>query len=370
MCQPTILQVKVNDSTQPERLETDMAKEFTILEKLKPGDKVAVLSPSFAAPGKFPQVYEVGLARLKEVFGLEPVEFPTTKKVGASTEERAKDLIAAFEDPDIKGVISAIGGDDQITYIKNLPSQPFIDNPKPFFGYSDNTHFENFLWLNGIPSFYGGSLFVQIAEQGEINPFTLDSLKLAMFESGEHEITASQEYNDIGLDWNDPENLKKKRVYEPNDGWIWDGNQDVEGITWGGCVESVDELLRHGVQIPTLSDFENVVLMMETSEEIPSADYVARVYRALGERGILERVKAVLVGRPKAWEFDRQNDTEQKAKYRAEQRETVLRVVRTYNKNVPIVQNMDFGHSDPQIPMPYGGKIRVDVTNKKIFVNF
>ncbi|KKS22599.1 MAG: Peptidase U61 LD-carboxypeptidase A, partial [Microgenomates group bacterium GW2011_GWC1_41_8] len=155
------------------------------LNKLKKGDKVAILSPSFAAPGRWPHVYELGLKRLREVYELEPVEFPTTKKVGASAEERAKDLIDAFGNIEVKAVISSLGGDDQITYIKNLPKEPFVNSPKPFFGYSDNTHFESFLWLNGIPSFYGGSLFVQFAEQGKMNEFTVKYLKYALFDEGE-----------------------------------------------------------------------------------------------------------------------------------------------------------------------------------------
>ena len=146
------------------------------LPKLKKGDKVAILSPSFAAPGKWPHVYELGLKRVREVFGLEPVEFPDTRKLGASKEERSKDLIDAFENKEIKAVISSLGGDDQVTYIKNLPTEPFVNNPKPFFGYSDNTHFENFLWLNGVPSYYGGSLFVQFAEQGNMNDYTISFL--------------------------------------------------------------------------------------------------------------------------------------------------------------------------------------------------
>ena len=340
------------------------------LNKLHKGDKIAVLSPSFAAPGKWPKVYELGLRRLREVFDLEPVEFPTTKKIGASKDERAKDLIAAFEDKEIMAVISSIGGDDQVTYIKDLPIEPFINNPKPFFGYSDNTHFMNFLWTNGIPSFYGGALFTQFAEQGQINDYTLKYLKLALFEQGEFEIKSSKNYNDIGLDWNNPDNLMKQRFYESNDGWVWDGSNNAEGITWGGCVESVDELLRHAITIPSLKDFENIILLTETSEEIPTVNYVYRVYRALGERGILERIKGILVGRPKAWEFDKQNNKEIKHKYREEQREMILDIVRKYNQLIPVIQNLDFGHSDPQIPMPYGTIAKIDSSNRKIFVNF
>ena len=148
--------------------------DFVKLPKLKKGDKVAILSPSFAAPGKWPLVYELGLKRLQEVFGLEPVEFPATKKLGASKEERSKDLIDAFENKEIKAVIASLGGDDQITYIKNLSATPFINNPKPFFGFSDNAHFENFLWLHGIPSYYGGSLFTEFAMQKRMDPNTIE----------------------------------------------------------------------------------------------------------------------------------------------------------------------------------------------------
>lgn len=86
--------------------------DFINLNKLKKGDKVAILSPSFAAPGKWPQVYELGLKRLREIFELEPVEFPATKKIGASKDERSKDLVDTFENKEIKAVIASLGGDD------------------------------------------------------------------------------------------------------------------------------------------------------------------------------------------------------------------------------------------------------------------
>ncbi len=98
------------------------------------------------------------MERLRELFELEPVEFPTTRKLDATAEEKSNDLVAAFESKEIKAVIASIGGDHQVRYVKNLPLEPFIRNPKPYFGYSDNTHVMNFLWLNGIPSYYGGSI--------------------------------------------------------------------------------------------------------------------------------------------------------------------------------------------------------------------
>ncbi len=340
------------------------------LAALQKGDKVAIVSPSFAAPGVWPHVHQLGLQRLKAVFDLEPVEYPATAKLDATTEEKADDLVSAFSDPEIKAVISTLGGDIQVTYIKNLSPDVFVNNPKPFFGFSDNSHFSNFLFLNGIPSYYGAALFTQFARQGEMDEYTVKYIKNALFEEGEFELVPSTTYNDIGLGWDDPELLKEFRKQEPSDGWFWDGTQDAGGLLWGGCVEAVDEMLRHGVEIPSLEKFEDIVVMLETSEEIPVADYVRRVIRALGERGVLGRVRGVLMGRPKAWEFDKPQTTEEKSRYRKAQREAVLSTVRQYNKDIPVVQNLNFGHTDPQIPMPYGGKVRIDMAEKKIFAQF
>lgn len=344
--------------------------EFKSLVKLKRGDKVAVLSPSFAAPGKWPDVYQLGLERLRKNFGLEPVEFPTTKEIGSTGEDRAKDLVKAFENSEIKAVIASLGGDDQVTYIKNLPREPFINNPKPFFGYSDNTHFINHLWLCGIPSYYGGHLFTEFAMQGSMDDLTIKYLKYALFEDGEFELEQSDTFNDIGLSWNDPKLLNQRRRYQENEGWYWDGKESTGGVLWGGCVESLDELLRHNIAIPSLENFQKVVLFMETSEEIPSSDYVRRVIRAFGERGILKRIKGILFGRPKAWEFDKQFTDEEKIEYRKQQREMVLEIVRRYNEHIPIIQNMDFGHTSPQICLSSGNKVRIDSVLKKVYAQF
>ncbi len=343
-----------------------------ILAKLHLGDKVAVVSPSFAAPARWPRIYELGLKRLRDDFGLVPVPYPATAKLNASGDERAADLIAAFENPEIKAVISTLGGDDQVTYVKNLPDAPFRGNPKPYFGYSDNTHFMNYLWLCGVPSFYGGALFTEFARTPRLDAFTEKYLRLALFEGGEVELTASDTFNDVGVSWDSPDVFTTEKLYEPGEGWQWNAPASgiAQGITWGGCLESLDEILRHGIGMPNLEQFEEIVLITETSEEIPSHDYVRRVYRALGERGILERVRAILVGRPKAWEFDRQHSPEEKMRYRRLQRETIVSIVRRYNPEAPIVQNLDFGHTSPQIPMPYGCRVRIDSGTQAIFAMF
>jgi len=53
---------------------------FTALPKVRPSDRVAVVSPSMVAPARFPAVNALAMRRLREEFGLEPVEYPTTRQ--------------------------------------------------------------------------------------------------------------------------------------------------------------------------------------------------------------------------------------------------------------------------------------------------
>lgn len=345
-------------------------KQFVVQPKLKKGDQVAVISPSNGLPQIFPAPYELGLKRLRDVFGLVPREYPTTRIMGAPLEDRARDVMAAFADPANKAVFTSIGGEDQIQLIKYLDPQVFLDNPKPFFGYSDNTHLHNFLWNLGIPSYYGGAVMTNLGMNVEMTPMTKDSLYKALFVRGEYEVVASDQYNDIGLDWTDAANLDVPRAMEPNEGLHWDGEGSVEGILWGGCVESLIFQCTVGKYLPKDDSLEGVVLFIETAEDIPESWIPAYLLRGFGERGWFERIKAVLVGRPKAWEFDKPHTAEQKKAYREEQRNEVITSIRQYNSSIPIVQNIDFGHTEPQIILPNGGKVKINTRDKRLWLEY
>lgn len=345
-------------------------KQFQKLQKLTKGDQVAVISPSSGLPQVFPWVQDLGLERMRSVFGLEPVEYPTTRVMGSSLEDRARDVMAAFADPNNKAVFASIGGSDQIKLIKHLDPSVFTNNPKPFFGYSDNTHLHNFLWGLGIPSYYGGGVMNQFGMNAKMFDITVNSLNHALFDEGEYELEVSAEYNDEGLDWSVKENLDKPRKLDKNIGLAWDGEKDVEGVLWGGCVESLIVQSSTAKYLPEDEDLEGTVLFLETAEDIPEHWIIEYLLTGFGERGWLNKFQAVIVGRPKAWEFDKQNNEEVKAKYAGEQRKTVVEVVRQYNQTIPIVQNLDFGHTDPQIALPNGGKVRVMGSQKKIYISY
>ncbi|MFZ1317345.1 LD-carboxypeptidase [Candidatus Saccharibacteria bacterium] len=345
-------------------------KHFQTLPKLSPGDQVGIISPSAGLPGLFPWVQDLGLERMRDIFGLIPVEYPTTRMMNASLEDRARDIMAAFADPNNKAVFASIGGNDQIKLIKYLDPQVFRDNPKPFFGYSDNTHLHNFLWNLGIPSYYGGGIMNQFGMNVRMFDMTIDSLKHALFNKGEFPLDIANNYNDEGLDWSVKNNLALERKLEPNDGIYWDGTTNAEGILWGGCVESLVAQMATAKYLPSDKDIDGTILVLETSENIPQHWIIEYLLVGLGERGWLDKFQAVLVGRPKAWEFNKQMTPQQKADYRDQQRKTVVGTIRQYNARIPIVQNIDFGHTDPQTVLPLGQKARVIVDKQIIYLSY
>ncbi|MEI2825371.1 MAG: LD-carboxypeptidase [Dermatophilaceae bacterium] len=95
----------------------------------RPGDRVALVSPSWAAPAHYPALHDLAIARLQDDLGLIPVEHPTTRTAGAPA-ARARDLMAAFTDPEIRAVMATIGGDDQITVLPHLDAAALSADPR------------------------------------------------------------------------------------------------------------------------------------------------------------------------------------------------------------------------------------------------
>ncbi|MBQ1074555.1 LD-carboxypeptidase [Micromonospora sp. C31] len=338
--------------------------------KPRPGDRVAVVSPSAGLPALFPQVYELGLRRLREEFDLEPVEYPTTRVLGADPRDRARDLTAAFADPTITAVLATVGGDDLITVTPHLDDAVLRANPKPYFGYSDNTNVLNHLYRLGIVAYHGGSVLVHLGRPGSPHPLTFDSLRAALFTSGWYALTPAPTWGDRPNDWQDPATLADEPEMLPGEGWRWQGpSAVVEGRTWGGNLEILHWLLAAD-RVPPAEDLTGAVLMIETSEELPSATEVFRMLRNMGERGLLAGFPAVLVGRPKAWDFDRQHTPDERRDWAGAQREAVIRALAAYRPDAVVVFDVDLGHTDPQLIVPYGGEIRVDAVTRHISVRY
>src|SRR5690554_4426816 len=86
-------------------------------KKLNIGDKVAIVSLSSGILGEDDLKLQVDLGVRRLIYmGITPIFMPNAKKglafIKDNPKARANDLKEAFKDPEIKGIICAIGGDD------------------------------------------------------------------------------------------------------------------------------------------------------------------------------------------------------------------------------------------------------------------
>ncbi|MER5621645.1 S66 peptidase family protein [Streptosporangium sp. NPDC002544] len=348
-----------------------MRTNLTTPAKLTAGDRVAVVSPSFAAPGMFPAVHELAMRRLRDEFGLEPVEYPTTRRLSASAQDRAADLMDAFTDPDIRAVLATIGGDDQISVLPFLDPAVVTANPKPFVGYSDNTNLLNWLWNLDVAGYHGGSTMVHLGRGGGLHPVSADSLRAALLTGGDIELHPVDVFSEDELDWGEPASLNRAAPTRPSPGWSWHRpDRVVTAPTWGGNLEILHWNLAANRWIRPVEDYAGCVLLLETSEEMPSAQEVFRMLRNAGERGLLAQFPAILIGTAKASGLLRRTAPEARDTYRAEQREAILRALDSYNPEAMVVFGVDFGHTDPQWILPYGGQVTVDGPARRIIAHY
>ena len=333
-------------------------------KKLQPGDKVATVSLSWGGPGTFPHRYEAGKQQLQDEFGLVVVEMPHTLKdadwLYRHPQTHAEDLMAAFADPSIKGIISTIGGDDSIRLLPYLDLDVIRSNPKVFVGYSDTTITHLACFKAGLVTFYGPAIMAGFAENGGMFPYMVESVRKTLFSTEPiGEITPNANGWTVELiDWADPANQTQRRMLNSSTGWRFLQGQGVrQGRLIGGCFEVLD-WLRGTAFWPTIDDWQDAILFLETSEDAPSPEMVKYSLRTYAALGILQRLSGILFGRPGG-----QITPEEHEAYDS----ILLQVVAEEHglTNLPIIAGMDFGHTDPMFVLPYGVEAEMDVENEQ-----
>jgi len=222
----------------------------------------------------------------------------------------------------------------------------------------------------GIVGYHGGSVMVHLGRPLEQHPVTRASFEAALFRSGEYELVETATYGDVDLPWSDPSTFERERPSELAGPWRWhDADRLVEGITWGGNLEVLSWIAMAGTELREPAAYAGAILLIETSEEMPRAEEVYRVLRSFGERGLLAQFAGVLVGRAKAWSFEQPLVGDDKEAYRHDQREAVLRALGEYARRPVVVFDVDFGHTEPQLVIPFGGHMRIDGVRRRITVS-
>lgn len=325
--------------------------------KLQKRDTIAVIAPSWNGYEIFPHVVELGIKRL-EAFGFEVKKgkslMHSNDELYANPKLRADDIHEQFQDKNVKGIISIIGGYESVRVLPYIDPKIITSNPKFFMGFSDITTFNAYFNQLGLITFNGPTVMVGFAESYELQDEFIKHIESFLFDKWEEfSYQPFSKYSDNHLDWDEPKNLELKNPNYIENTTKWrciQGEGSVEGELYGGCIE-VLEFMKGTKYWPKLEFFDNKILFFETSEDKPTPEQVEHFLRNYGMQGILSRISAILVGRAKNYSLDEKRELEEK----------ILKVLKEFNReDLLVITNIDFGHTDPQIILPLGIKSKIN----------
>ncbi len=350
---------------------------------LSRGDKVAIVSMSSGILGeKFVKhELDLGVQRLEEL-GLIPVFMDNTLKgldfLSQHPEARAADLKQAFADTEIKAVICAIGGEDTFRTLPYLLSdEEFIRNvnahPKIFMGFSDTTTNHLMFQKLGLNTFYGPALLTDFAEfEPEMLPYTKTAINYLFKTCDTHEIISSDTWYKDRKDFSPAAVGSLREAVFENKGYeLLQGKNNATGKLLGGCLDVlaylagiIDTDHKHYSELtkinteypvfPTLSEWTDKIMFIETSEVAMLPANFEKIIKKFKELKIFEVVAGVIVGKPIDEIF-------------YEDYKTILKQ-ELAEYNIPVLYNLNFGHSYPRNIIPYGATATINAQNKTLTI--
>jgi len=329
--------------------------------RLSKGDTVAVLSPSWGGPSRFPHVFDMGLRNLEEVFGLTIKEYPTARMDADVTYKnpklRAEDLNNAFADREVSGIITSLGGDDSVRILPYLDLDTILANPKILMGFSDTAVLNSYLCSRGLVTYNGPAVMAGFAQTRHLPAEFKRHVNDLLFEPSEIYMYAPYaQWANQYVDWDTPGYEGLRDMADNTEGWNWiQGSGVVQGTLFGGCIE-VFEFMKGTAFWPGEGFFDGKILFFETSEDKPTVSNVKFMLRNYGSMGVLSKIRAILFGRARSYSDHEKVDLQN----------MIIQIVAGEFDlpDMPIVTNMDFGHTDPQFILPLGIQAEIDCAAK------
>ncbi len=321
-----------------------------IAAKLQKGDGVRVITPSRTMDLPFitDDIKSLAIQRLESLglhvsFGKHVLE----KNIfnSSSIDSRLEDIHDAFRDPNIKMILTVIGGYNSNELLPYLDYELIKDNPKILSGYSDITALENGIYAKtGLVTYSGPHFF----DFGEVQGFeyTQEYFEKCFFQADPYQIIPS-------VGWTNDKwgNCQLNRTVLPNPGWYVINAGQATGTLIGSNLITFLSLLGSSY-CPSLKD---AVLFMEEDEE-ESLFSFNRNLTSITLQPEFSQVKGIVFGR-----FQPESGITL---------ESLQAVVKNNPRlqKLPMIGGLDFGHTTPRLSLPIGGTVTLSANKEAIQV--
>lgn len=318
-------------------------RELIIPEKLKVGDEIRVIAPSRSRK----ILSDEGVQ--KAINTLEDIGFKVTfgKHVdvcdmqnSSSIEQRIEDLHYAFQDANVKAILTVIGGFNSNELLPYIDYQLLQNNPKIICGYSDITALANAITSKSGFITYSGPHFSSFQMEG-LQDYQTAYFKKCLMQIEPYTISPSEKWSD-DLWFLDEVN----RHYQETE-WKVYSEGNVTGRMFGGNLCTLN--LLQGTDF--MPDCENSILFIE-DDALVFPEMFARDLTSLLQS--VKSIKGLLIGR-----FQNESKMTEEQLLFTLDKHPVL-------KSIPVIYNMDFGHTQPILTLPIGGRVSMDTKQLRI----
>jgi muramoyltetrapeptide carboxypeptidase len=316
---------------------------------LKPGDTVAIISPSGptrdshdpSGANSQANAFDIGVSLLAS-WGFQCRIMPNARNhhmgyLAGTDDERLSDVHQAFSDPSIQGILCARGGYGALRFLNRIDMSLIRQNPKVFVGFSDITALLlAFYQSTGLVGFYGPMLTSNLIQPKPSNLAESQSIEIQSFRQmieGKQVYPSVINNLDAGL----------YQCFQP-------------GVAQGRLVGGNLSLLRSLCGTPYQPYTQGAILFIEDwHERYYTLD---RQFQHLKLAGMLDGIAGLLLADFSG--IDPDNDVALPAFLKW------LSVDLIGNPNIPIGYGFSVGHGDQTMTLPIGTQAIFDASQGRL----
>lgn len=303
---------------------------------LKKGDTVAIIAPSWSMSVVNLDI----LDNIEQYFSKLWIYVVYGKHAknnhfwnGGTIQERVDDIMDAFRDHNIKAIIPIFGGFSSNQLIPYLDYEIIKANPKLFIGYSDITALHIAIWSQTGLVTYVWPWWTQLWHYFP-SEYTLISFEEMCCTTQDIYIISPAKTWTEWMRWRDKKHDTRQHTH--NIGWDIVRSWKAEWIAFWWNLSTLALLI--GTEYWKIPP--NPILFLEECGDL-SEGWIMRVLEQLYQVGFFDNAQAIVF-----WRFET-------ASYIT--REYLIENLYRYtNKNIPIILNADFGHTEPMMTIPIG----------------
>jgi len=322
-------------------------------KSLKKGDTIGIISPSYPYALKLKNRYERAKENLKKKgFTIIEGEFVYSQNGYATgtPKERAKDINMMFSNSAIAAIFFVNGGSVASEVLPYLDYELIKKNPKIIIGYSDAVPILLAIHTKTqLITFSGPMIIPQFGEFPSILDYSWESLQNMLITPAPPTIiTASAFWTDEFLDSTKNEDLKPRKKIT-NQGYVVVNH----GVAKGQIICANLRLLCSLIGTAYVPSLKNKILVLE--DVSIGTDEIERNLMHLELSGNLDAVAAIVFGRILGLK-EKDGVTLQQV------------LTKLCPKNIPIITEFDYGHTDPIVTLPNGAQCQIDTHKKQLCV--